>query len=82
MDLTTRLRDMRERAGMSAAQLASAADVTVGYIHQLERGDRGERLAAGVALKIARALGVSVEELIDPAGDVENLTPSPVEGAA
>jgi transcriptional regulator with XRE-family HTH domain len=82
MDLTTRLRDMRERAGMSAAQLASAADVTVGYIHQLERGDRGERLAAGVALKIARALGVSVEELIDPAADVENLTPSPVEGAA
>lgn len=81
MDLTTRLKDMRERAGLTAAQLAAAADVTVGYIHQLERGDRGERLAAGVAVKIARALGVSVEELVAP-DPVENITPTPAVGDA
>lgn len=81
MDLTTRLRDLRERAGLTVPQLAAAAAVTDGYIYQLERGDRGERLAAGVAVKIARALGVSVEELVAP-DTVENLTPSPLDGAA
>lgn len=62
-----RLKGLREDKGLTPTALASHAGVTPGYIHQLERGARGDRLAAPVALRIARALGVTVEELLEPA---------------
>lgn len=56
-----RIREMREAAGMTQAELAYAAGLTVGAISQIERGENEPKL--GSAAAIARVLGTSVDAL-------------------
>jgi putative transcriptional regulator len=56
-----RLREQRESAGLTQAQLAHRAGLTVGTISQLERGDNVPLVTTAGA--IARVLGVPVEAL-------------------
>jgi len=57
------LRTVRRSRGMTQAQLAEKAEVTVGYISRLESGGGG---AVGLDLlaRLASALGATVAELI------------------
>ena len=57
-----RLKRLRERAGLSQAQLAAAANIPIGTLRGAEY-DRREPLV-GTANKLARALGVSLDELV------------------
>lgn len=57
-DIAQRLRDARDHAGLSRAELSTAAGISTPAIFRLERGDGdGVRLTSIVAL--AEALGVS-----------------------
>lgn len=60
-----RIRELREQRGMSAAALADAVGVSTRAIHYIEGGTHDPRL--GVAQRIAEALGVTVNELVDEA---------------
>ncbi|WP_019136122.1 helix-turn-helix domain-containing protein [Cellulomonas massiliensis] len=59
--LSRRIREARERAGLSQSGLARAADVHQSYISHVERGTRA--LGPDALERVARALGVSVEYL-------------------
>lgn len=63
METHTRLKELRNALDLSVSQLAEQAGVTPGYIHQIERGERGERLATPIAIRLAKVLGVTVEDL-------------------
>jgi transcriptional regulator with XRE-family HTH domain len=57
-----RLREVRMASGMTQAQLAREATITVPYVSRLENGN----IAPGIDLaeRLARALGVPVAELL------------------
>ena len=59
--LLNRVREFREAAGLTQAELAQAAGLTVGAISQIERGENEPKL--GTAASIARVLGTSVDAL-------------------
>lgn len=58
------LREARERAGLSRAQLARLADASIETIKSAEDGRRTPYLAT--AERIARALGVPLASLTNP----------------
>jgi transcriptional regulator with XRE-family HTH domain len=55
------LKKLRAAAGLSQSQLARAAGVSVGTLKNWEQGRREPLL--GAAVKLAGALGVSLDEL-------------------
>jgi transcriptional regulator with XRE-family HTH domain len=57
-----RLRELREAAGLSQAQLAKASGVPVGTLWGWQYGRRKPLLET--AVKVARALGVHAEDLV------------------
>lgn len=57
-----RLRELREARGLSQSQLAQLVGVDQSDLSHIEAGRHDPRL--DTALKLARALGVSVEELV------------------
>jgi transcriptional regulator with XRE-family HTH domain len=57
------IRRLRGETGLTQAQLAKRAKVTQGYISQLEAGTKKE-ISARVAVRLAKALGVPVTELL------------------
>jgi len=59
--LGERLRAAREACGLSQVALASAAHISQGYLSQLERDEREPTLS--IAARLARALGISLDEL-------------------
>ncbi len=59
--MSVKLKLLRLQAGMTLEALAQAAELTRSYVSKLERGVSTPSIAAG--LKIAKALGVTVEEL-------------------
>ncbi len=59
----TRIRKLRETRGMSQATLAKKARITREYVNKLEAGRYDPTV--GVVTKLARALGVSVTELLE-----------------
>lgn len=59
-----RLRRLRETNGWTQAELAKKARVTQALISQLEAGKKASPSVVPL-LRIARALGVTVEELVD-----------------
>lgn len=61
MCLANRIRDLREKAFMTQVELAHCANLTQGYISEVERGLR--YCSPGGAARIAAALGVEVEAL-------------------
>jgi transcriptional regulator with XRE-family HTH domain len=62
------VRSRRELAGLTQADLADKAGVKQSYLSRLEAGKRDSRPSAVVLGRIARALGVSVDELLLEAG--------------
>jgi DNA-binding XRE family transcriptional regulator len=56
------VRAWREHLGMSQMQLAEAAGVGQGYVSDIEKGRR--RGSVDVLSRLARSLGVSVEDLM------------------
>ncbi len=61
--MSVTIRRLREQAGMSQAVLAKRAKVTQGFISQIEAGIR-KNISARVAVRLAKALGVPVTELL------------------
>lgn len=59
--MSVQLKLLRMQAGLTLEELAQAADLTRSYVSKLERGLSTPSVGAG--LKIAKALGVQVEEL-------------------
>ncbi len=62
--LKVRLRAWRRERGLSQAELAKKAGVTALYLSQLETGLR-EDPSLPVLRRLAKALGVSAEELLE-----------------
>lgn len=61
-----KLRDYREKAGLSRSQLAEKAGVSVRLLERYEQGARDfNKAQVGVVLALSKALGVAVEDLID-----------------
>lgn len=58
-----RVKRLREARGLSQRGLATKAKVTQGLIHQLETGAIQD-VRSQVAVKLAKALGVPVTELL------------------
>jgi transcriptional regulator with XRE-family HTH domain len=60
-----RIAELRRAAGMTQEAFAESLDVTVQYISRIEVG---ENLTLTTLAKIARALGVTVIDLLQPPG--------------
>jgi transcriptional regulator with XRE-family HTH domain len=60
-----RIREAREALGISQNALARLADVNFPTYHKIETGQRTD-ISAAILLKIARALGKTVEDLLGP----------------
>jgi len=58
-----RIRKLRAEQGLTQEQLARKANVSLGYLARLETGHHDPKLST--LLRIARALGVSVTELLE-----------------
>ena len=69
MAFGTMLKAMREKAGLSQAALAERAGLSVRNIQNWEQGHRIPR--AQVLLRLARAVGVPVEQLLSGLGSDE-----------
>jgi transcriptional regulator with XRE-family HTH domain len=67
MRLGRRLRELREQMGLSQALLAGHAEVSQGYLCQLER-EEVKNPSAAILLRLAKALYVDPHELMDAAG--------------
>jgi transcriptional regulator with XRE-family HTH domain len=59
--LGQRIRAAREALGESQVNLAAAAGISQGYLSQLETDEREPTLS--IAARLARALGMSLDEL-------------------
>jgi DNA-binding XRE family transcriptional regulator len=59
--LGQRIRAAREARGLSQVSLAAIARISQGYLSQLEQDEREPALS--IAVRIAHALGLSVDEL-------------------
>jgi XRE family transcriptional regulator, regulator of sulfur utilization len=58
------LKRLRDARGMTQAQLAKRAGLTQGYIAKIESAEYAPDPALSVVLKLARALDVSIGELV------------------
>ena len=65
--MSTPLRVIRKRLGLTLEALAQRTGLTKSYLSKVERGRNTPSIA--VALKLAEALDVSVEELFSEGGD-------------
>ena len=62
----TQLQDKRRASGMSQSELAKAAEISVRTLQSLETGARNiDKVAVLTALKLARALDCSIEDILD-----------------
>jgi transcriptional regulator with XRE-family HTH domain len=59
------VRELRERQGLTQAQLAERAQVALSYVTMLEAGQHTS-LAPQVLQRIARALNVPAKRLLEP----------------
>ncbi len=57
-----RVREIRERRGLTQRALSIAADLDVGTVHRIEKGKHNPTIS--VAVRLAEALGVSLDELV------------------
>jgi len=73
-ELGDRVRALRKEKGMSLSEVARQAEISKGYLSQIEAGDT-ERPSAQVLFQIASVLGTSVGSLLgmpgaEPDGEV------------
>ena len=64
-----RLTKLRKSRGMSKNRLASEAGVTAAAVRKWERDGTG-RMQLGCAVRVARALGVRVEDIYEEGREV------------
>ena len=57
-----RVRELREKAGMTQEKLAQAADLTTSFVSTVERGQKMPSL--NTILKLARGLRIDARELL------------------
>lgn len=62
-----RIREVREARGWTQEKLADAAQISKGFLSEVE--NRGKNLSLGVLLRIATAIGASVEYLATGEGE-------------
>jgi transcriptional regulator with XRE-family HTH domain len=74
MKLGKRIRELREQMDLSQAQLAGSAQVSQGYLCQLER-EEVKNPSAAVLLRLASALYVDPHELLNAAGYAADRNP-------
>jgi transcriptional regulator with XRE-family HTH domain len=56
----------RKQRGLTQKQLADMTDLRTSYISRLEIGERSlEKLSLDIAARLAAALGIHAEELLD-----------------
>lgn len=67
MKLGDKIRELREKAGLTQGQLASSSSVSQGYLSQLENGEV-KNPSAAVLLRVARAIEVDPDDLFEAAG--------------
>ena len=85
MSLAKRIREERERAGLTLDQLAEKAELSKTYLWELEKDTKGtKKPSADVLLRIAQALSITIADLLAlPAVRVDdtnvNLSPSLIE---
>lgn len=61
-----RLKEAREAAGLTQAELASFAGISLSLLRSYEQGQRSINEARAVVIhKLSRALGTSMEELLE-----------------
>lgn len=60
----TRIKELREEAGLSLSRLAQEADVSKGYLWSLEKGDTEARPSGMTLYRIAGALGTTMSDLL------------------
>jgi transcriptional regulator with XRE-family HTH domain len=63
LPIASRLKVLRENAGMSQQSLAVSAGLSVSLVSQIERGSRADPRMSTIAA-LATALGVSLDELV------------------
>ena len=72
-----KLRDLREKRGISQPDLAEAAEISVGHISMLETGKRGTMPRRDAILRLADALSCPAIELLEAAGyDIDEIPPN------
>jgi len=65
MSLAKRIREERERAGLTLDQLAEKAQVSKTYLWELEQDTKGQKKpSADVLLRIAQALSTTIADLL------------------
>jgi len=67
-----RIRDLREELGWSHHTLSQAADVSIDYLLQLE-GGQVSHVSIRTWRKLAEALGYTVDDILDPAPEVQSV---------
>jgi len=78
MEFRQRLKELRQRTGWTQYQLAQVSGVPRQVIARLESGERqSENMTVGVAKKLARVLGVSVDHFIGMYEEESKLQPAP-----
>lgn len=68
--MKTMIRDLRNRAGMTQAELAALVEITRPYLSQLENGERN--LSLSLQKRLADALGCDPRDLVDFEADAES----------
>lgn len=67
MKLGDRIRQLRDRQGLTQGQLAASSSVSQGYLSQLENGEV-KNPSAAVLLRVALAMRIDPDELFEAAG--------------
>lgn len=73
--MRTRVKQMRERAGMTQSQLADALGITQQSVYYYESGDRD--IKASMLIDMSKILGCTVSELLGFEADTPSIKPSP-----
>lgn len=73
-----RIKTLREEAGFSLSGLASATEVSKGYLWSLEKGETNARPSGQTLYQIARVLGVTMSELMGQAVLADPVAPRKV----
>src|ERR1039457_2874367 len=74
-----RIQRLREEKGMTLSGLAAKAGISKGYLWNMESGTADSRPSATTLYNIAKALGVTMADLLDRRGLIVNVTEVPSE---
>lgn len=75
MTLGDKLKELRERAGLSAEKLGFKAEISGSYIRRIEKGER-KTVTLETAKRLAQALNVDPREFMDMGSELEELSRS------